>query len=71
MLELDVHDLGDKDIDDLLTPQEIDVLMNMIDKCEEMRHVSRDSNYDGCDHAFELEKCWKRADPNVSQCNSI
>lgn len=38
--------------------------MNMMDNCEELE-FSKDPDFDACDYAFELEKCWKKNDPEV------
>lgn len=48
----------------LLTDDENAILMNMMDKCEELE-FSKDPDFDACDYAFELEKCWKKNDPEV------
>lgn len=48
----------------LLTDKENDILINMIDKCENLEY-SNNPHFDACDYAFELEKCWKRVDPEV------
>lgn len=49
---------------DLLTDEENTILLNMVDKCENLEFAN-DSNFDACDYAFELEKCWKKTDPEV------
>lgn len=49
---------------DLLTDEENNILLNMVDKCEDLE-FAKDPNFDACDYAFELEKCWKRTDPEV------
>lgn len=38
--------------------------MNMVDKCEDLE-FSKDPKFDACDYAFELERCWKKVDPEV------
>lgn len=49
---------------DLLTDEENNILMNMVDKCEDLE-FSKDPKFDACDYAFELERCWKKVDPVV------
>ncbi|XP_031617959.1 general odorant-binding protein 83a-like [Contarinia nasturtii] len=49
-------------VSDLLTDDENDILVSMIDKCESLEY-SKDPKFDACDYAFELEKCWKKFDP--------
>lgn len=44
--------------------------MNMVDKCEDLEFAS-DPNFDACDYAFELERCWKKVDPEVNFIDSI
>lgn len=50
---------------DLFTDDENAILLNMVDKCEDLE-FAKDSNFDACDYAFELEKCWKKTDPEVN-----
>lgn len=51
-------------VSDLLTDDENAILMSMVDKCEDLE-FSKDPDFDACDYAFELEKCWKKSDPEV------
>lgn len=53
-------------ITDILTDDENAILMNMVDKCEDLE-FSKDIDFDACDYAFELEKCWKKTDPEVNR----
>lgn len=53
---------------DLLTDDENAILMGMVDKCEDLE-FSKDPDFDACDYAFELEKCWKKTDPEVKTTN--
>lgn len=50
----------------LLTDEENAILLNMVAKCEDLEFAS-DPNFDACDYAFELEKCWKKVDPEVKK----
>lgn len=53
-----------EDVDELLTIEESDILIKMLDKCDDLE--SQNSKMDACDLAFEFEKCWKEADPEVN-----
>lgn len=61
---LDVEN-EEKLVFEVLTDDQAEVLFKMVDKCEDYE-FSSDQNFDLCDYAFELEKCWKKADPTVS-----
>lgn len=69
MHEIEHYDFSDEvdRVFDLLSDEENAILLNMVDKCEDFE-FSKDSdqNFDACDYAFELEKCWKKVDPEVS-----
>lgn len=65
MEHFDFSDEADRvQITDVLTDDENSVLMSMVDKCEDLE-FSKDPDFDACDYAFELEKCWKKSDPEV------
>lgn len=68
MHEIEHYDFSDEvdrfRVIDLLTDDENNILMNMVDKCENLE-FAKDPDFDACDYAFELEKCWKIADPEV------
>lgn len=51
-------------VSDLLSDDENAILMSMVDKCEDLE-FSKDPDFDACDYAFEMEKCWKTSDPEV------
>lgn len=53
-------------VSELLTDEENNILMNMVDKCEDLE-FSKDPKFDACDYAFELERCWKKVDPEVKR----
>lgn len=53
---------------DILTDDENNILLNMVDKCEDLEFANN-PNFDACDYAFELEKCWKKTDPEVINSN--
>lgn len=66
MHELEHHDFS-REMEravNLLTDDENNILMNMLDRCEDLE-FAKNSNFDACDYAFELEKCWKKIDPQV------
>lgn len=55
---------------DLLTDDENAILMGMVDKCEDLE-FSKEPDFDACDYAFELEKCWKKSDPEVRRLQNF
>lgn len=57
-------------VTDLLTDDENAILMNMVDKCEDFE-FSKNPDFDACDYAFELEKCWKKTDPEVNRLRNV
>lgn len=70
--EVEHYDFSDEPerVATLLTDEENAILMNMVDKCEDLEFAS-DPNFDACDYAFELERCWKKVDPEVNFIDSI
>lgn len=70
--EFEHYDFSDEPerVATLLTDEENAILMNMVDKCEDLEFAS-DPNFDACDYAFELERCWKKVDPEVNFIDSI
>lgn len=54
----------EKLVEEILTVEQAEILFNMVDKCEDYE-FSESPDFDLCDYAFELEKCWKKADPLV------
>lgn len=66
MHEVEHYDFSDEldRVTDLLTDEENNILMNMVDQCEALE-FKKDPKFDACDYAFELERCWKKVDPEV------
>lgn len=72
--EVEHYDFSEEDdrlsVLDLLTDDENAILMNMVDKCEDLE-FAKDPDFDACDYAFELETCWKKTDPEVKRDRKI
>lgn len=53
-------------VEQILTDEQGEILINMLEKCEDLE-FSDNVDFDLCDYAFQLEKCWKKADPEVCE----
>lgn len=49
---------------DFFTPEEVDTLLDMGDKCESYEY--NEQKNEKCEYAFQLSKCWKMANPEVN-----
>lgn len=54
------------DIDefDFFTSDEVDILLEMANKCDS--YEFNEQHDEKCEYAFQLNKCWKLANPEVS-----
>lgn len=74
MHEIEHYDFSEEldEVLDLLTDEENAILLNMVDMCADLEFSKDpDTNFDACDYAFEMEKCWKKVDPQVNLPNFL